>query len=61
MDNENNKQIEIGSEELKITQTEPFDFPEKFKDWSEEQRREAHEKNFKFYLEKYLDRLKIEL
>ena len=60
IDNQNNQQLEQSeSVELKSTQTKPFDFPEKFKDWSEEQRKEAHENNFKFYVEKYLDGLNL--
>ena len=35
------------------------DFPEEFKNWSEEQKKEAHDKNFKFYVEKYLAGLNL--
>ena len=34
-------------------------FPVNFKDWSEEQKKEAHDNNYKFYVEKYLGSLNI--
>ena len=59
-DSENNQQQDTKVDEPKIHLKKLDDFPEKFKDWSETQRKDAQENNFNFYVEKYLDSLKIE-
>ena len=55
-DREGSAENRIGKERVVADED---NFAEKFRDWSDEQKKQAHDENFQFYVEKYLDDLNI--
>jgi hypothetical protein len=58
-DSENN--LKHAKETYVFKSDEPrfLDFPERFEDWSEDQKKDAYDNNFKLYLEKDLQRINL--
>ena len=53
-DNENNGELKTETYIYKSEDPRFLDFPSSFADWSEDQKKDAYDNNFKLYMQKYL-------
>jgi hypothetical protein len=51
--NENNTKLKTDTHFFKPEEPRFLDFPSSFADWSEDQKKDAYENNFKLYVQKY--------